>query len=179
MKKIVAILLAVIVCFSFAGCSGVPQEEYNRVLQENEELKNAQLTEASNMAEQLHALSVELQELKDENSRLSAELESANATIQELTAQNSDLSSQLTLKESELADLSAQKTASSSEKEAVSENSSSASGQSNDTTVYITDTGAKYHRGSCSSLKKSKHAISLSEAKSSGYGACKKCNPPS
>lgn len=45
-------------------------------------------------------------------------------------------------------------------------------------TVYITDTGKKYHLGGCSSLSKSKHAISLSDAKAQGYGACKRCNPP-
>lgn len=42
--------------------------------------------------------------------------------------------------------------------------------------VYITNTGAKYHRGGCSSLKKSKIAISLEKAKGS-YGPCKRCNP--
>lgn len=46
------------------------------------------------------------------------------------------------------------------------------------TTVYITDTGKKYHLDGCSSLSKSKHAISLSDAKAQGYGACKRCNPP-
>lgn len=45
-------------------------------------------------------------------------------------------------------------------------------------TVYITDTGEKYHRGDCSSLRKSKHAISLAEAKREGYTPCKRCNPP-
>ena len=45
-------------------------------------------------------------------------------------------------------------------------------------TVYITKTGEKYHTSSCRYLKKSKIAISLSNAKSSGYTACKVCNPP-
>lgn len=44
--------------------------------------------------------------------------------------------------------------------------------------VYITNTGKKYHRSSCSSLKKSKIPISLKKAKSQGYEPCKKCNPP-
>lgn len=43
--------------------------------------------------------------------------------------------------------------------------------------VYITNTGSKYHRSSCSSLNKSKIAISLDKAKS-GYGPCGRCNPP-
>lgn len=43
--------------------------------------------------------------------------------------------------------------------------------------VYITRTGAKYHRGSCRYLRKSKIAISLSAARASGYTACSVCRP--
>lgn len=45
-------------------------------------------------------------------------------------------------------------------------------------TVYITKTGKKYHRSGCRYLRQSKIAISLSNAKSSGYTPCKVCNPP-
>lgn len=41
--------------------------------------------------------------------------------------------------------------------------------------VYITDTGSKYHRGSCRHLKNSKHEISLDAAKAQGYTACGTC----
>ena len=44
-------------------------------------------------------------------------------------------------------------------------------------TVYITDTGDKYHRSGCRYLKKSKHAISLSNAKAQGYTPCSVCKP--
>lgn len=44
-------------------------------------------------------------------------------------------------------------------------------------TVYVTKTGAKYHKDGCRSLSKSKIPISLSDAKS-GYGPCSVCNPP-
>ena len=43
--------------------------------------------------------------------------------------------------------------------------------------VYRTRTGKKYHRGSCSSLRRSKIPISLAEAKER-YGPCGRCNPP-
>jgi len=46
------------------------------------------------------------------------------------------------------------------------------------TTVYITRTGAKYHRGSCSYLRKSKIPISLKDACAQGYTPCSRCNPP-
>ncbi|MCF6466390.1 ComEC/Rec2 family competence protein [Clostridium sp. Cult2] len=46
-----------------------------------------------------------------------------------------------------------------------------------ESTVYITNTGSKYHRSGCRYLKKSKIPIKLSEAKSQGYTPCKVCNP--
>ena len=43
-------------------------------------------------------------------------------------------------------------------------------------TVYITDTGSKYHRSSCRTLRYSKHAVTLSWAQSNGYTACGICH---
>lgn len=42
-------------------------------------------------------------------------------------------------------------------------------------TVYITNTGAKYHTGSCRHVKKSKIEISLDDAIARGYTACSVC----
>lgn len=41
--------------------------------------------------------------------------------------------------------------------------------------VYITNTGKKYHVNGCRHLAKSKHKISLADAKKQGYTACKTC----
>lgn len=46
------------------------------------------------------------------------------------------------------------------------------------TIVYITKTGAKYHRDGCSSLRQSKIDITLAEAIRRGYEPCRICNPP-
>lgn len=46
-----------------------------------------------------------------------------------------------------------------------------------DPTVYVTKTGAKYHRDGCSSLSRSRIPIKLSLAATT-YGACKNCRPP-
>lgn len=51
-----------------------------------------------------------------------------------------------------------------------------AEAQRNEQTVYITDTGSKYHNAGCRHLKESKHAISLSEAQARGYEPCKHCH---
>ena len=44
-------------------------------------------------------------------------------------------------------------------------------------TGYITNTGEKYHRGTCRYLRYSKYSISKSEAQREGYTACKVCRP--
>ena len=49
--------------------------------------------------------------------------------------------------------------------------------QNNEYTVYITNTGKKYHRAGCRYLSKSQTAISKSDAISSGYSPCSVCNP--
>lgn len=61
--------------------------------------------------------------------------------------------------------------------EAKRKRAAAAKSQKNETTVYITRTGAKYHRGSCHHLRQSKIKTTKSEAVSSGYGACKNCRP--
>jgi competence protein ComEC len=45
-------------------------------------------------------------------------------------------------------------------------------------TVYVTKTGAKYHKDGCKHLSKSKIPIDLDEAIASGYTPCSVCNPP-
>lgn len=45
-------------------------------------------------------------------------------------------------------------------------------------TVYVTDTGEKYHRSGCQYLRNSKHEIYLSQAQALGYTPCSRCHPP-
>jgi hypothetical protein len=47
--------------------------------------------------------------------------------------------------------------------------------ETKDCTVYVTRTGAKYHTASCSSLRKSRRAMTPSEAIAAGYTPCKRC----
>lgn len=55
---------------------------------------------------------------------------------------------------------------------------SPAATQAKTQTVYITNSGAKYHSDGCRYLAKSKKPISLSEALNKGYEPCSKCSPP-
>ena len=52
---------------------------------------------------------------------------------------------------------------------------SSDSSDSNSVTVYVTNTGSKYHKSWCSYLRQSKIAMSLSDAKAYGYTPCSRC----
>lgn len=56
--------------------------------------------------------------------------------------------------------------------------SSGSTPPSQESLVFITKTGKKYHLDGCSSLSRSKIPVSLTEAKSRNYGPCSKCNPP-
>lgn len=46
------------------------------------------------------------------------------------------------------------------------------------TTVYVTNTGSKYHLAGCQYLSDSQMTISLADALAGGYGPCSVCNPP-
>jgi len=45
-------------------------------------------------------------------------------------------------------------------------------------TVYVGATGTKYHTQNCRTLKSTKIPMSINDAKSKNYTACKVCNPP-
>jgi micrococcal nuclease len=54
----------------------------------------------------------------------------------------------------------------------------SAAGQTDLTTVYVTNSGKRYHREGCASLRRSKIPLSLDDAVRSGYEPCGICKPP-
>lgn len=183
MKKLLATLLVALFCIGLIGC-GVPQEEYTKVVGERDELAAGQI-ELENQLEktsaELDALSQKLEELEAENQKLSGDLTTANQTIQDLSSKITDLENQLSQKTAEAEQLSSEKSTSSSKNSTSSDNSDASPDQKSGggATVYITKTGEKYHTGGCSCLKKSKIAISLSEAKADGYSPCSRCSPPS
>ncbi len=47
--------------------------------------------------------------------------------------------------------------------------------EDNQGTYYVTSSGTKYHKSTCGYLKKSRIAISLSDAKAKGYSPCSRC----
>lgn len=55
---------------------------------------------------------------------------------------------------------------------------SSATSESAANTVYVTTSGAKYHRANCQYLRKSRRPMSLEQARAAGYTPCSRCKPP-
>gem|GEM_PF-2367181 len=53
-----------------------------------------------------------------------------------------------------------------------------ASYYSNETIVYVTKSGTRYHKEGCAFLKSSKIMISLEQAKKEGLAPCSRCHPP-
>jgi endonuclease YncB( thermonuclease family) len=51
-------------------------------------------------------------------------------------------------------------------------------GQGSDPTVFLTETGRRYHRDGCTYLERTRIPIALSEAVALGYTPCGACNPP-
>jgi hypothetical protein len=50
--------------------------------------------------------------------------------------------------------------------------------QRKEITVYVTDTGKRYHRAECRYLRYSRREVSLKEAVDAGYTPCHVCKPP-
>lgn len=140
---------------------------YDNITAENQTLSDEldaayndlQVAEAENLdyEKTISDLSSQIQALNDEKSSLQTQ-------VTQLTDSNKNLQSQVD-----------QLKASNSSSSSSSGGSSAASSTPQSRTVYITNTGSKYHKSGCRYLKKSKIAISLSEAKSRGYTACSVC----
>lgn len=113
-------------------------------------------TENFDYEKTISELSSQIQTLNDEKSSLQTQ-------VAQLTENNKNLQSQVD-------QLKASNSSTSS-----SSGGSSAASTPQSRTVYITNTGSKYHKSGCQYLRKSKISISLSEAKSRGYTACSVC----
>lgn len=99
------------------------------------------------------------------------------AQVGTLTAEKAHLEGEKGILEQQLQEASSKQ--SSQTKSTTSETTSSKSSSSSTTnsyTVYVTNTGSKYHRSGCSYLR-SQIAMDKNNAISQGYTACSRCNP--
>ena len=160
---------------TLSGQQSTEQDNLAELTQSNTDLQK----QISDYEEQISTLSLEKDDLEQQLSEAQTALDSAEdqqSTIDSLNEKVADFETQI----SELqADNDALKAKGSSPSTSTYNNA----GTSNDTatttsyTVYITDTGSKYHRDGCRYLKQSKIAIDKDSAIAQGYGACSVCNP--
>lgn len=115
--------------------------------------------------------------LEDEVESLEASVSEYEAVIAAKDAEILSLIEELEDAEESIAALEASRSSTASNSSAVgSSGGSSYSGSSAQTaTVYVTNTGSKYHKNGCQYLSQSKNAISLNNAKAAGYSACSRC----
>ena len=115
-----------------------------------------------------------IDDLKAQLASLTEEKNGLQTQVDTLTSQKADLQKQVdTLKAGASSGSSSGSSSSGGSSASVPAAYSSSDDQSE--TVYITNTGSKYHSAGCRYLKKSQIPISLSEAKRQGYTACSVC----
>ena len=131
-----------------------------------------QMNETASLQAQVDESQPGIDGLKAQVASLTEEKNGLQSQVDTLTSQKADLQKQVdTLKAG--ASSGSSSGGSSSDSSSVPAAYSSSDDQSE--TVYVTDTGSKYHSAGCRYLKKSQIPMSLSEAKRQGYTACSVC----
>ena len=115
-----------------------------------------------------------IDDLKAQVASLTEEKNGLQTQVDTLTSQKADLQKQVdTLKAGASSGSSSGSSSRGGSSASVPAAYSSSDDQSE--TVYVTNTGSKYHSAGCRYLKKSQIPMSLSEAKRQGYTACSVC----
>ena len=140
--------------------------EVSGIINDNKELSN-KLLESENQTNSL----------KEEKEKLNNQLSELNGKIENLENEKNELKTQLQNLQQQKKSETSNSTYSSNSKSSKS-NSTQQNSQTNNSTetVYITNTGKKYHRSGCSYLKSSTR-INKSEAVKRGYTPCSRCKP--
>lgn len=131
-----------------------------------------QMNETASLQSQVSHLEGSVSDLQAQADESQPAIDGLKAQVASLTEEKNGLQSQVdTLKAG--ASSGSSSGGSSSDSSSVPAAYSSSDDQSE--TVYVTDTGSKYHSAGCRYLKKSQIPMSLSEAKRQGYTACSVC----
>ena len=153
--------------------------KYESRVEELEEEIEEKNTEIQNRNNSINTITEQNKELEEKISNLTNQKSSLEEQVSNLTSQKSSLEAELNALKAASAS-AVTETASSSTKSTVTKKSIPQTpnvSDSNSYTVYITNSGSKYHRAGCRYLKSSQIEISKSDAISRGYTACSVCNP--
>ncbi|MCI8312385.1 MAG: hypothetical protein HFI12_09285 [Lachnospiraceae bacterium] len=157
------------------------QNSYEETLASFTELESTNQTLQSQLKEKDSEI-VSLKQNVDTASTYEEQIKELEKQVESLKEENTTLQSKVTNLETAAASSSSTATATTSDSAKSSDstanmdtpdNSSTGSG----TIVYITNTGEKYHLGSCSYLRQSKIEIDKEDAIAQGYSACSRCHP--
>lgn len=147
-----------------------------------------QMNETASLQSQVNHLEGSVSDLQAQVDESQPAIDGLKAQVASLTEEKNGLQSQVDMLTSQKADLQKQVDTLKAGASSGSSSGSSSSGGSSASvpaaysssddqseTVYITNTGSKYHSAGCRYLKKSQIPMSLSEAKRQGYTACSVC----
>lgn len=147
-----------------------------------------QMNETASLQSQVSHLEGSVSDLQAQADESQPTIDGLKAQVASLTEEKNGLQSQVDMLTSQKADLQKQVDTLKAGASSGSSSGSSSSGGSSASvpaaysssddqseTVYITNTGSKYHSAGCRYLKKSQIPMSLSEAKRQGYTACSVC----
>ena len=188
-KNIAIIILSVLLFFALGSPSKTSVEtstnltsaltEKEQTIQANqkqiEDLQNENnilIQEKQNLESERIQLREEKQNLENEKNQLQKEKQNLETQKSELEQKNKNLNEQVEqLKKTSSTKSSTSNTITSTQKT----QTSTTTQNTNSTIVYVTKTGEKYHKPSCSYLRKSKIQMNLSDAKAQGYTPCSRC----
>lgn len=147
-----------------------------------------QMNETASLQSQVNHLEGSVSDLQAQVDESQPAIDGLKAQVASLTEEKNGLQSQVDMLTSQKADLQKQVDTLKAGASSGSSSGSSSSGGSSASvpaaysssddqseTVYVTNTGSKYHSAGCRYLKKSQIPMSLSEAKRQGYTACSVC----
>lgn len=149
-----------------------------------------QMNETASLQSQVSHLEGSVSDLQAQADESQPTIDGLKAQVASLTEEKNNLQTQVDTLTSQKADLQSQVDTQQADVSGGSSSGSSSGGSSSDSssvpaaysssddqseTVYVTNTGSKYHSAGCRYLKKSQIPMSLSEAKRQGYTACSVC----
>lgn len=184
-KNIAIVILSLIVC-GFVFGSDTTSTNTIETSSNNMQIANLN-TELENLNGQLENLKAELNEANAKITELETSIQTLTGEKEQLITQLNEKSGYILNLEAQVGGLTAEKSHLEAQKGILEQQleekttkqspTKSTSSQNTSYTVYVTNTGDKYHKGSCSYLRSSKNAISKDAAVSQGYTACSRCNP--
>lgn len=195
-KNIAIVILSVLLFFSIGNGGGNKTTENTltnevarltdqvKVLEvRNEKLAKSlnevslEVTDTTDYKSQISSLETQVAELVEKNTALEKELDIAKEENEKLSNDLKSKSTVTSTKSTTVTNASTSAPVTQTQSTSATTSTQVESSVSNSYTVYVTNTGAKYHRAGCRYLRQSQNPISKDDAVAQGYTPCSVCNP--